>query len=318
MKKKAMSLLTIAVIVLATGNLIAQEGRGRGRVSGMVRDEAGKLIKGAKITMTSAQYSITFDAVTNEKGMWAIIGFSGGLWNITVSAPGYITQNKKMRLSQLSKNPQIDFVLKEGLGGEGAGAVALVPGTKEIFDTALEAYNTGRYEEALAGFGEFLEKNPTLYQTHINIGNCYRKLSKYDEAIMEYEEVLKSEATSAQALTNLGECYANKGDLEKAREYFEKVIAASPNDPIVFYNLGEIYFNANQVDGAIEHYEKALELKPDWSPAVIKLGYAYLNKGDIEKAVSYFKKYLEIDPEGPDAPVAKELLKQFENQPPDK
>jgi len=270
--KKSVIFLAIAIIVLGALSVAAQEGRGTGRVRGKVLDEKGKPIVGANITMVSDEFTATFSAVSDKNGEWAIMGFSGGMWKITASAPGYAPKTKLVRLTQLARNPLITFTLKKGEPGK----AALAPGSKKIFDTALEAYNAGKYDEALAGFQKFLEKNPTLYQTHINIGNCYRKLNKYEEAIAEYKEVLKYEPTSVQALTNLGECYAN------------------------------------------ENYQKALELKPDWPPAIIKLGYAYLNKNDIPKAVTYFKKYLEVAPDGPDAPVAKQLLEQFKDQPPNK
>jgi len=312
--KKSVIFLAIAIIVLGALSVAAQEGRGTGRVRGKVLDEKGKPIVGANITMVSDEFTATFSAVSDKNGEWAIMGFSGGMWKITASAPGYAPKTKLVRLTQLARNPLITFTLKKGEPGK----AALAPGSKKIFDTALEAYNAGKYDEALAGFQKFLEKNPTLYQTHINIGNCYRKLNKYEEAIAEYKEVLKYEPTSVQALTNLGECYAKEGHLDKAKKYFEKVTAQSPNDPVVFYNLAEIYFNAGAVDDAIENYQKALELKPDWPPAIIKLGYAYLNKNDIPKAVTYFKKYLEVAPDGPDAPVAKQLLEQFKDQPPNK
>jgi tol-pal system protein YbgF len=63
----------------------------------------------------------------------------------------------------------------------------------EVYDRALGLYRDDRYEEAMAGFKNFLKlypKSDLADNAHFWIGECHRALAKYEEAILAYQRAI--------------------------------------------------------------------------------------------------------------------------------
>jgi len=88
--------------------------------------------------------------------------------------------------------------LEKGLG---EGPVSPAPPKEEkkspeleLYDASLAAYKKGRYEEAINGFSEFLEKYPAsdlADNAHFWIGESLMALKQYEKAILAYQDVIK-------------------------------------------------------------------------------------------------------------------------------
>jgi len=65
----------------------AQAGRGKGRLGGVVIDEAKKPVPSAKVVLQFMQdRSIQKETTTDKKGEWAFLGLGSGNWRITATA----------------------------------------------------------------------------------------------------------------------------------------------------------------------------------------------------------------------------------------
>jgi tetratricopeptide (TPR) repeat protein len=321
MKIRIFSLLSFAILILSlcAGSAFSQAGRGKARISGVVVDENSKPISSAKVVISLAQTEENKqEMTTNKKGEWAFIGLGGGMWRITVTAEGYLPNYKDVNVSQLSDNPKITIKLMKA-----AAAGQMQVGDEaslNLLDQANQLYAEKKFDEALASFQQLLEKNPTIYQIHFSIGDCYREKGEFDKAIEEYNKVLgaaqndelKGKEMTAKALASVGECHLRKGDLESAQKFFKQSIEISPDNEFLAYNIGEINFSNQNIDEAIRFFELAIQIKPDWGPPYLKLGYSYLNKGDFEKAKLNLKKFLEIDPNSPEAANVKNMIDYLE------
>ena len=182
-------ILAILVFINITPHLSAQSGRGR--LFGNVVDESGNPVAGAKITGYNETHNITFETLSNEKGKWIKSGLRGGGWRITAVAEGFMRDTVNIQMRQLGRNPSIDFTLKK------IEIKTDMPFLKDessanLFQEGNILHEQKKYDEAIAAFKLFLEKNPTIYQVHINIGNCYKDKGEYDNAIQEYNLVLEA------------------------------------------------------------------------------------------------------------------------------
>src|ERR1700716_3764392 len=110
--------LAALFIVALAGTAAAQ----KGRVGGVVKDEAGNPIKGATITAENPAASpSSFTATTDDKGRFSIIGLKSGQWSFTAQAPSYAPETGKMPVSTIgTPNPPLSFTLKKGGGAAGA------------------------------------------------------------------------------------------------------------------------------------------------------------------------------------------------------
>jgi tetratricopeptide (TPR) repeat protein len=300
--------------------LFAQAGRGTARIGGTVKDEEGKPVIGAKVVLEHQEEKGALrDAKTDKKGKWSIIGLGTGIWKLTVTAEGYEPYEQVIFVSQLERNPSIDVILKKIKIAEPEYEEGV-----EFLEEGNKLFNEGKFDEAISAYKKFLEKNPSAYQVHFNIGNCYKEKGDFEKAIEEYNIVLsetkakgvdlKGEKLYAKTLAAMGEVLVKKGDYQSAQTYFQQSLDLNPQDENLAYNVGEIYFSSGKIEEAIQFFNLAIQIKPQWSEPYLKLGYVYLNKNDLEKAKEMFKKYLELAPDAPNAEEIKKVIQSLEKK----
>lgn len=311
--------LFIVIVLCFTSFILAQAGRGKARISGVVKDEQGDGIKSAKIVIQFLEDEHVMREITvDKKGGWAIMGLGTGTWRVTASAEGYISVYKDVYIHQLERNPKITLILKKTTQSDQAiiedeSSLGLLEKTNQLFTEK-------KYDEAIALLKQFLEINPNVYQAFIDIGDCYREKGELEQALKEYNKALEQakkdelmgKELTAKALARIGECYMRKEDFETAQDYFKLSIESYPENEILAYNVGEIYFSNQKIDEAIHYFELSTQIKSDWGPPYLKLGYAYLNKGDYEKAKLNLNKFLEFDPESPEIATVKNMVDYLE------
>src|SRR5258706_2365848 len=122
----------------------AQEWRqGNGRIEGTVTNAKGEPIAGATVSLrwTTGHGP---DLKTDKKGKWAILGISGGPWNLDVSAPGYQPKKTSIGVSEVHRTPSIDMKLDPEVQQAPQEEVITVGGKKVSKETAaaIEKANT--------------------------------------------------------------------------------------------------------------------------------------------------------------------------------
>jgi aldose 1-epimerase len=300
--------------------LRAQEGLGRGRMSGDIRDESGAPIEGARVSAQHLTAAAVLEGTSDKKGHFAIAGFGSGMWRFTVVKEGYFTLVKDIEVRQLKTNPPVDLVMKKVTG---MAALQIDKSGLQAFDQGNAFIEEGKYDEAIKIFDDFLAKYPEVYQTRLNIASACLKKGDLDRAEVEFKAVLekavpvqadaKPEKVSAiRALSGLGEMALRKSDFDLAQKYFTQALQISPEDEAAAYNVGEIFFSNQKLDEAVRYFEMAIQIKSTWPKPYYRLGLVYLNKGDYPKALENLNKFVELDPQNPEAPNVKNTIAAIE------
>ena len=293
----------------------AQGGRGKGRVQGLVLDEAGNPIAGAKVLLElMAKEPAQREAKTDKAGEWAMVDLGSGNWHVTVSFEGFIPTTTTTFISQLQKNPKVVLKLKKPQIDK--DAVITDEASLAYIEQATKLFNEKQYDQSLAILEQFLAQNPKAYQVQLLIGDCYREKGELDKAIEVYSRALeeaKADAKTGQMVTAkaaaaIGDCYVRKNDIANAQIYFKQAVDTSPDNETIAYTVGEVFFSNQKLDEAIQYFTKATEIKPDWPPPYHKLGLVYLNKMEYDKAKEYFAKFLTLEPEGELAAQVKGII----------
>ncbi len=325
MKKQLVTsfmIVTLALAFIFPSVLLAQEGRGAGRLWGTVKDQDGQPLKGVKLTLQSLSFNFSLETDSIADGTWAFFGFGRDLFKITAKKDGYAPIEYMQSLSGVNKNPQLDIVLTKEVKAK-EPEVNKVSGEQIKKGNAL--YNEEKYAEALPYFKEFMKNNPKQYQIGINLGNCYMQLKQYESAINAFKKViegfknenpnLKGNEKAATIYASIGEAYSTLNNLEEAAKYYKDSMALyPPKDAAVAYNVAEILFVGGMIDEAIEYYSLAAVLKPEMAIYYSKLGYAYLNKGEFKQAVENFEKFIKLAPDDPQTPTLKGLIEDLKQQ----
>jgi tetratricopeptide (TPR) repeat protein len=320
MNKNKMGFIVILVLFLSSNFLIAQQGRGRGRIHGTVLSEEGKPLEGVNITAEHSEYGTKFTAKTDKKGDWAIAGLGTGVFIITAAKDGYAPEQERMNVSQFSSNnPPVDMTLRklQDIGFSDLENQEFMA----LFEEGNQLFEQGQYQEAVAKYQEFLEKQPAIYQININIGNALKEAGEYEEAIAAYQTVLEKveeekgslegDEAAARALAGIGESYISMDQLDEAGEYLRQAVEIFPKDETIAFNVGEIYFKQGKPAEAVQYYNIASKIEPEWEPPYRQKGYALLNLGDYAAAIESFEKFLEVAPDDPEAPVIENLIPQL-------
>ena len=75
--------------------------------------------------------------------------------------------------------------------------------SKELFSTANNLYQNGKYVEAIELYSTIEKQDLKSSDLFFNLGNCYYKLNKVAPSIYYYEKALKIDPTHEDALINL-------------------------------------------------------------------------------------------------------------------
>jgi Tfp pilus assembly protein PilF len=318
--------LVSAVLMISLGGLPlhGQQGRGKGRIKGVVteRDTGGPL-QGVVVTAISVEYGTKFESKTSAKGTWSIGGLGSGNFKVVYTLPGYIEISQTIVVSQFAiNNATLSAELEPVKTSVAAGPEAQNEAAKAVLDEGLRLFDAKDYPGAIQKFREFLALEPSSYQVLMNIGNCYKEMKDYDAALDTYQQVLDrvqeqapSPATSearAGAYVGLSDVYLRKGEIDQAERVLQEALARNPNDENLAFKFGEVYFTQGDAAKAAEFYNKAIAANPKWAPPYRQLGYAYLNMGEYARALEMMKKFLELAPNDARAGAVKTLIPQIE------
>jgi tetratricopeptide (TPR) repeat protein len=317
MKTHLMKNLIFILILglIASGLAYAQAGRGVGRIGGVVVDTEDKPIEGVKVMIAFSQdENLKHETITNKKGEWAFLGLGTGNWSMTASIKGFLPVSKPLYVSQLSINPKVTVRLQKT--STGGGGIIQDETTFVFLEKANQLFKEKKYDEAIASYQQFMEKNPVAYQVSLSIADCYQEKGDIEKARELYNKVIEQAKTdqsmgkemTAKAQAGIGNCYLKQNKLQEAQDFFKQSVDNSPNDEILAYNVGEIYFKNQKFDDALRYFDVAAQIKPDWPDPYLKLGYCYLNKLDNANAIAKLEKFLSLEPEGERAALAKNII----------
>jgi len=297
----------VGLLIVAAVPVAAQTGR----VSGVVKDMEGQPIKGAAVKAENpAALPKSFEAATDDKGRFSMIGLQKGMWTFTAVAQGYAPATGRADIATLKPNPPVEFKLEKAAGA--AGALAGV-NTKELQGelAAADAFvQAKQYDEAAAAYKAILAKVPGLTALNMQIGNAYRLKKDYASAIAAYQEILKGDPTNEQANLAVGVTNLEKGDLKAAEDALMPIAGTTKNREVL-YSLGEVKFAQGLSDEAATWYQKAAAVDATWVKPVFKLGLVAASKNDKENAIKLMEQAIALDPNSSEAAQAKMFIEQL-------
>ena len=176
---------------------------------------------------------------------------------------------------------------------------------EENYKKAGISFQMGRFEDALAAYGEaaeiwdemsvllfekgkeaggkeFFEKAQEVRSYY---GMSLFKLERYEEALKIVDSALEVKPESSTEWSNRGFVLSALGRYEEALEAFDKALFFNPESPKILTSTGIVYFRMGFPEKALEIFDKALEIKPkkasDWACKVPRFSFFSQNKAPI-------------------------------------
>jgi tetratricopeptide (TPR) repeat protein len=300
-------MLSALLIMAATVVDVAAQS---GRVSGVVKDERARPIKGATVVARSAVSSgDAFKATSDDNGVFELVG-PAGPWSVAAEKSGYEAGFLDLEIRpQPATNPTVTLTLTlKPARIEGA-----VTG-KDLQQRLVDAdyfYNINRWDEAITAYRRILADAPAMSVVNLQIAAAYRNKREYTRALAAYGDLLKSDPANDKAMVGMAMTNLESGDLESAERSLEAAAESPGATREVFYNLGEMKLAKAKTAEALQAYRRAAEIDPAWGKPLFAMGRVARGTGDVAGALKYFAKVIEVDPRSPEAEQAKAAIEQL-------
>ena len=304
-------LLTLFLISTMALLANAQAWKGKGRLTGVVKDNQGKPLEGVLVKLSNERLQAGTEVKTDSKGHWGIGGISGGTWNIDFSKDGYEPRAISTGVLELSYNKPIELSLEPAKASTAAGGTEkkAVPGL-DLVQEGNRLVEAKDYAGGIAKFQQAMQVNPSFFELWGDIGQAYERSNQLDQALDAYKKLLEKQPENKQALMSIANIWLEKKNLDEAKKALSSLKDEDLTDAGFCYNLGASFYNANDMKDAAHYLQKAIEINPTMGDAYLQLGFALASPqmNDKEGAKKAFQKVIELDPSSENAKTAQEYL----------
>ncbi len=298
-----------AVLLAATATCFA--GRGA-RVSGHVKDTAGKPIPTAVVTVTTPEMTDFKKVIkVDARGAYHFLLLDATRhYKFHVEAPGYQAMEEPFKVPAGSTDNVFDFTLKtiQEAQQEAQAKVLEEPGFKE-FREGKELLDKGDKAGAAAKFREAVKLKPDLVQGWSALATLAYELGDYRQALDDAQKCLELDDEVVQCLAVAANSCKALGKTEKAKEYLERYQKLNPDDPATLFDKAAAFLNKMDDEHARPLLEQCLKADPNYGPCIFQYGMLLLRSGDMTGAKKTLQHYLEVEPNGKQAATVKQTLK---------
>ena len=324
--------ITLALIVIASSTLIAQESRNAGttlsgQITGQVRYvEGNRPAVNILVSCDGSTQGNCGQVMTDQSGRFSFTGLAPTQFVITVRAPGYIEQRQNVELLT-SPSAYLQFQLKsDGAARPASSNVLLIDSSvpdaaKKEFDQATAALAGGKKENLEESVGR-LEKAVAIYpkytEAQLKLGTAYMDLQQWDKAEKALRKAIEIDPKAANAYFALGEVYLRQKKYDQAEKVLQDGLGVESRSAQAHLTLARVYWEkvSGVKDEAVwrppleksyEEVKQALALDPNLAAAHLLKGNLLFKVRRAEDALHEYEEYLRLDPQGPSAEQTRTL-----------
>src|ERR1700693_1953221 len=158
----------------------------------------------------------------------------------------------------------------------------------QTFESAMQAWNSGDYPAAEAGFNKVLEGDPRNVSALANLGVLYAKTHRDGKAIDVYQRALRISPQLRAIQLDLGLAYLKQEDYIHALPYFRQLHNQSPSDHQATMLLATCLTFSGHPDQGLSLLRPLTEVEDPDPAALYLLGVAYARAGQAQPAQDVF------------------------------
>ncbi len=291
-----------------------------GRMRGVVKDDKGQPVEGAKVTIDfQGGVSRHFESKTDKNGEFIQVGLTSGEYKIIVQK-GELAGMQMVRVRGAGNPVEVSVRVAPGASVlDAREAAAKNAEVMKAVDAGLAAAGAGKFDDAITAFNQAIALNPTCFGCFSAMGNVYTQQKEYGKAEGAYKKAVELKADYAEAYAGLANIYNAQHKFDEAAVAGAKATelsasggaAAGGGNPENLYNQGVISWNAGKVAEAKKAFEAAIAASPTHAESHYQLGMVLVNEGNLAGAATEFETYIKLAPDGPNAGPAKALVAQL-------
>ncbi len=204
----------------------------------------------------------------------------------------------------------------------------------ENYTKACEAYQSGKYREAMVLFAKEKNENPSNGYSYLWTASIWASSGEFAHALTDVNSALKlipskdkqyvgmsynerariylSLGDTAKALSDCNkaislqpenitfiyvraELYADQGKYDQADADFDRIIEINDGSVLGYMGKARLLHQQGQRDEAIDMYGRVIKMAPRYAEGYTRRGFCYADKGDYEKAIDDIVTSLSLD-----------------------
>ena len=191
---------------------------------------------------------------------------------------------------------------------------------RDQLNKGVQAFKSGRYEEAINHFQQAVQLDPSLPMTRLYLATAYSQqvvpnvttpdnLKNAELAIDQFQDVLAKNPSDLTSLKGIAQIYFKIGQYDLDRDYQKKIIAIDPKDAEAYYTVGVIdwtlaYKNALPVRRSLGLQDNGDAIKDKKACAALQRENGPL----VQEGLNYLMQAVQIRPSYDDAMAYINLL----------
>lgn len=180
---------------------------------------------------------------------WVVFDFAPNTWRASLRSSSSALSQSSLPPSRTVGPLQISCVLI---------AAVCIP---------LTFMQTGIYSDLETLWRTTLERNPTAWMAHHNLGKLLEEKKQPTEALEHYESAYALNAKHFMAMNNAGLLQIAAGRFEDAEVALRNAVAVKPDFDKAHNNLAIALVRQGRLREAVEEFDKALTISPDYQNA---------------------------------------------------
>jgi len=161
-------------------------------------------------------------------------------------------------------------------------------------------------DKAIEVFVEMVQVDSETVETHLALGNLFRKRGEVDRAIRIHQNLIARPTLNvdqrANALAELGQDYMSAGLLDRAENIFSELMENSQYKALALRSLKDIYQSEQEWDNAIKVLRRTAELSRNERNRIIAQYYCELaaqarENNDMSLVKRHLKQAIGVDPQ---------------------
>jgi len=308
----------VLLLVVAGAPARAQDWAGKGRLQGIVTDQAGKPVAGAKITVGRGQDGKgggPAPLTTAQNGSWSVLGLAGGQWRITIEMPGYLLSEGTVQVNESGPGAPIKVSLKPLPPAQQQPAAGAPEGGNDVRGWLQQGDDFLKAKKFAEARAEYERAIPLLQQPSDQavvlrgVAATYYEEKNLDQAIATLKKALELKPDDTAVTQLLVNWLVAANREEEAKPYIARLPQGTTVDPNSLLNLGIKAYNDKQLDEAAGYFNRVVQEHPELPDGYYYRGLVELAQSKTAEAKADYQKLLEIAPNHAKAAEVQEYLK---------
>lgn len=270
-----------------------------------------------KIVNVNSHASVV--AVSDESSKGVFLDILPGNYELEVSAVGFISEHREMKVIDSHRAIETDVVLKRDPNAVNLDVAASVlpPKGRKQTKHAISALKSGNLAGAQKDLDQAYKLAPSSPDLNFLLGYLYFAKNDFEKAGTFLSTASTLNPNNGQAWTLLGRTQLQRKDYPAARSALEQAILADANNWLPHDLLADAYLREKDYGKARDEANVAITKgKNAATPAQLVLGQALLGLGRDEEGIQALHSFLEQSPKSPLGEQVRALVAEISERKP--